>query len=449
MPKKDKGKVKKVLFLCYYFPPMGMGGTQRSAKFVKYLYKFKWEPLVVTVKDVHYYAHDNSLLTEIGKAKIIRTESLDPLRLLARWRKTSSTGEKTVPSSAHNRKLKFLMLLNNIISRWLFIPDSKILWLPFALNKSIAIIRKYKIAIVYTTSPPHSAHLGGLLLKLLTGAKWVADFRDDWTGGESQPSPTFVHTFINRLMEKFVLNTADRVIGMCDHLTTNLFSKSGHLSAGTKFLTIMNGYDREDFSGLENLPLNSRFTITHCGSISRVSDPEPFFKAIQLLFQQQPQLKNQIWIQFFGTDIYGRLDYLLKSSGLEQNILPIRYLPHQDALKQIMQSHLLLLTIFKKTDEEIITGKIFEYLASGKPILLISSEGEVARIVRSLNRGVVRHNNDISGIQNAILYYFKKLQQGKMRFNDPLSLPQFDREQLTGRLAGVFSGLRQKQKIVC
>jgi glycosyltransferase involved in cell wall biosynthesis len=420
---------------------MGMGGTQRSAKFVKYLYKFNWEPVVVTVKDVHYYAHDNSLLKELGNSKIIRTESLDPLRLLARWRKTSSSSEKTVPSSAHHGKSKFLMLLNNIISGWLFIPDSKILWLPFALNKSISIIRKHKIAIVYTTSPPHSAHLGGLLLKLMTGAKWVADFRDDWTGGESQPSPSIIHTFINRLMEKWVLKTADRVIGMCDHLTANLFSKSGHSSAGIKFLTIVNGYDREDFSGLENLPLNSRFTITHCGSISRVSDPEPFLKAIQSLFQQQPQLKNQIWIQFFGTDLYGRFDYLLKSSGLEQYVFPIRYLPHRDALDQIMQSHLLLLTIFKKTDEEIITGKVFEYLASGKPILLISSDGEVARIIRSLNRGLVRHNNDISGIQNAILDYFKKWQQGELRFNDPLSLPQFDREQLTGRLADVFGGL--------
>jgi glycosyltransferase involved in cell wall biosynthesis len=420
---------------------MGMGGTQRSAKFVKYLPKCKWEPIVVTVKGVHYYAHDSSLLKEISNRKIIRTESCDPLRLLARLSKTSLTNKKAVPSSTQNRTSKFLTLMNHFIGGWLFIPDSKILWLPFAIKSSLSIIRDHQVAVIYTTSPPHSAHLGGLLLKWITGARWVADFRDDWTGGESQPNPTILHTLINRLMEKFVLKFADRVVGMCDHLTENLKRKSGYLPPGKNFITIMNGYDRDDFSDLEQVTLNDRFTITHCGSISKVSDPGLFLKAIHSLFQQQPQLKKQISIQFFGTDIYGRLADLLQNLGLTQNISQIRYLPHREALKRIMQSHLLLLTIFKKTNEEIITGKIFEYLASGKPILLISSDGEVARIIQTLDRGVVVNNHDIAGIQNAILKYFETWQKGKLKFSDPLSLPQFDRENLTGKLAETFDDL--------
>jgi len=424
-----------------------MGGTQRSAKFVKYLPKYNWDPIVVTVKDVHYYAHDISLLHEISNCKIIRSESYDPLRLLARLMKTSSNDKNVIKSTSPNLKSKFLKWLNQFISGWILIPDSKILWLPFALKSSLSLIREEKIEIIYTTSPPHSAHLGGLMLKWITGVKWVADFRDDWTGGESQPNPSIIHTFVNRLMEKFVLKIADCVIGMCDHLTVNLRRKNGYISKNKKFLTIMNGYDREDFSDLENLPLNSRFTITHCGSISRVSDPEPFLKAIKLIFHQHPELKNQILIQFFGTDIYGQLDYLVQSLGLEQNISQIRYLSHRKALKQIMQSHLLLLTIFKRTNEEIITSKIFEYLASGKPILLISPEGEVARIVRSLDRGVVVNNHDIQGIQNAILTYLQKYQEGGSLFIDPLSVPQFDRERLTGKLADVFSELTSMEKI--
>jgi glycosyltransferase involved in cell wall biosynthesis len=420
---------------------MGMGGTQRSAKFVKYLPKFNWEPIVVTVKDVHYYAHDNSLLNEINNRKIIRTESCDPLRLLARLSKTSSTNKKANQSSTRNRKSKLLNLLNHFIGEWLFIPDSKVLWLPFAIKSSLSIIRKNKIPVIYSTSPPHSAHLGGLLLKWITGVKWVADFRDDWTGGESQPNPTILHTLINRLMEKFVLKFADRVIGMCDHLAENLKRKSGYLSQRKTFITIMNGYDRDDFSRLDKVPPDTRFTITHCGSISKVSDPEPFLKAIHAIFQQQPRLSNQISIQFFGTDIFGRLENLLQNLGLTQNISPIKYLPHQKALKKIMQSHLLLLTIFKKTDEEIITGKVFEYLASGKPILLVSSDGEVARIIRNLDRGIVVNSHDIASIQNVILSYFEKWQTGKLKFSDALSLPQFDRENLAGKLAETFDDL--------
>jgi len=257
--------MKKVLFLCYYFPPMGMGGTQRSAKFVKYLPAFSWKPIVVSVKDVEYYAKDETLLDEIGTTEIIRTESLDPLRLFARFANKRKQDIESPEIESSKRTSKLLNFLNQIIVGWLLIPDSKILWLPFALKASLKLIKTQKIGIVYTTSPPHSAHLGGLIIKLMTGVKWVADFRDDWTGGESQPCPTIFHRFINRLLEKLVLKSAVRVIAMCDHLTHNLKKKNGYQFQINKFNTITNGYDRDDFSGLLNVPLHSRFTITHCG----------------------------------------------------------------------------------------------------------------------------------------------------------------------------------------
>lgn len=427
--------MKKAILLCYYFPPMGMGGTQRSAKLVKYLPDFDWEPIVLTVKNVQYYAHDESLLKELSDRTIIRTESLDPLRLAARLGKASPTDK--LPSSSNLRK-GVLNIANRIISGWLLIPDSKILWLPFAVYQAIKIINGKKINVIYTTSPPHSAHLGGMLLKLITGAKWVADFRDDWTGGESQPSPTMLHTFINRLLEKFVLKLADHVVSMCEHLTSRLFQKSGCLTMQRKFSTIMNGYDAEDFFGLVNLPPNPNFTITHCGSISRVSDPEPFLTAIQQLISAHPELKEKMQVQFIGMDIFNRLEALMAKSELQSVIKPIRYLPHRDAIAELMRSHLLLLTIFKTTDEEIITGKFFEYLASGKPILLISADGEVARIIQKLQRGSVMANDDIAGIQGQILNYFRKFEQGTLAGDKPLSVPQFDRKQLTQRFAEIF-----------
>lgn len=437
--------MQKVLLVCYYFPPMGMGGAQRSTKFVKYLPRFNWEPIVITVKDVHYYAQDLSLLEEIKDRNIIRTESIDPLRLFARCQKLDSRSRETIRSSPRNWKMKWLNWLNHLISGWLLVPDSKILWLPYAVRKSISLIAGQKINIVYTTSPPHSAHIAGMVIKWITGIKWVADFRDDWTGGESQSSPTSVHTFINRVVEKFVLKLADRVIAMCDHLTNNLKRKGSCLLTDKKFFTIMNGYDRDDFSGLENLPLYPQFTITHCGSVSRVSDPGPFLTAIKLLFQKYPDLRHQIRIQFLGTDIFGRLDKLLIDPGLKECVFPIQYLPHREAVKEIMRSHVLLLTIIKKTGEEIITGKVFEYLASGKPILLISSEGAVARILTSLRRGVVIPPDDIQGIQSAILNYFQQYTSDSLTYSKPLTVPQFDRENLTGHLADVFNELTNRE----
>lgn len=416
---------------------MGMGGTQRSAKFVKYLPEFGWEPWVVTVKDVHYYAHDPSLLQEVRDRQIFRTESWDPLRVIARFMRRASEPEANRPIS-NPRKSRFFNWLNRTIGSWIFIPDSKILWLPFAVKTAFELIHTHKIAVIFTTSPPHSAHLGGLILKLITGLPWVADFRDDWTGGESQPCPSWLHRFINRLMEKWVLRSADRIIGMCDHLTNSLRLKSGY-SSRARFVTIMNGYDREDFVGLEQIQLNDRFTICHSGSISRVSDPEPFLRAVQSALHQSPDLHDQIKIQFFGIDLFGRLTQLARTLGLEHIVSSAQYLPHREALRAIMQSHLLLLTIIKRTKEEIITGKLFEYLASGKPILLISSEGEVANLIRSLHRGKVVNPDNISEIQQAILEYVDRWRKNSLEIAPAVSLPQFDRRNLTDRLARIFS----------
>ncbi len=430
--------MKKILFLCYYFPPMGMGGTQRSAKFVKYLPRFGWEPHVVSVKEVQYYAHDYSVLDELKNSTIIRTESWDPLRLLARFSRGSSKKRSDTESKNSRISKAWLNYLNQFIAAWLLIPDSKILWLPFAIYSSIKEIRRQKIRIIYTTSPPHSAHLGGLIISKMTGAKWIADFRDDWTGGESQPSPTVFHEFINRLLEKIVLKKADRVVAICEHLKNSLHSKHGYGVRESKFVTIMNGYDRDDFSSLLNVSRFEHFTITHCGSISRVSNPEPFLKALRNLFDDMPALRSKIQVKFIGTDIFHSLETLLQNLGLKEIIPAIQYLPHHEALEHMMKSHVLLLTIFKKSDEEIITGKVFEYLAAGKSILLISSHGEVANMVERHARGTVVANNDIQGIQNEILKYFRRYEKNELPFAPPLSLAEYDRENLTENLAILF-----------
>jgi len=415
---------------------MGMGGTQRVAKFAKYLPDFGWKPVVLTVKDVHYYAHDPSLLHEVKDVPIFRTESLDPLRLMARFKKID---ENTADHPSSKKRKSILNILNEIVGGWLFIPDSKILWLPFAIIAAIKLIRQQKIRVILTTSPPQSAHIGGLILKMLKKVKWVADFRDDWTNGESQPCPTLFHFVINRFLEKIVLKKADKVIGMCDQLTNVLARKHGY--SMKKFQTIMNGYDRDDFLHVLNVPLNEKFTITHCGSISKVSNPGPFIAAMRLFFDEYNQAKKQVQIQFIGTDIFGRLEHLLNQYQLAGMIEPIQYLPHHDALKKTMASHLLLITIFKKTDEEIITGKVFEYLGSGKPILLISKPGYVANLIQQLKRGKVVDFENIQGIKDAVSELFNQYQKGRLRMFKPLSVPQFDRENLTAQLAAIFDEL--------
>ncbi len=420
---------------------MGMGGTQRAAKFVKYLPESGWEPIVLTVKDVHYYATDETLLEDIRGRKIIRTESLDPLRLWARFKKPSAGANLSSQNASKSLLQKILMFFNRLISGFLLVPDSKILWLPFVIWNGLKIIKKERISIIFTTSPPQSAHLAGILLKFFTGAKLVVDFRDDWTGGESQPDPSPLHNLVNRLLEKIVLKYADLVVAMCDQLSNSLRRKSGEYFREEKFVTITNGYDAADFVDLINVAEFPQFTITHCGSISKVSDPEPFLRAVRALIDELPEVKEKMKIQFFGSDIFDKLKDLLENLRLSDFIQLPRYLPHPEAIEQIMRSHVLLLTIIKKTDEEVISSKVFEYLASGKKILLVSRGGAVADLIRSTNRGIVANPDSAEEIKNAILSFLRQYEENNLKMAPPLAMSQFDRKFLARKLAQMFDRL--------
>jgi len=418
---------------------MGMGGTQRATKFAKYLGRYEWEPIVITVKDVHYYAHDESLLDEIRHVRIERTESLDPLRLLQRFRSNRSGSESRTDNKNGGSSKPLLNKLNDLIGGWLFMPDNKLLWLPFAVSKAVRIIVKERVKVVFTTSPPQSVHLAGFFLTLFTRVKWIADFRDAWTDGESQSNPTRFHRFINRMMEKAVLRRAHRVVGMCEQLTSDLREKSD--SADAKFTTIMNGYDKEDFLPLLKTAMESKFTITHCGSVSKVSSPVPFLKAVALLLKDHKDIRDNLIIQYIGIDIYGELERAIHELDLEDFVKPIIYMPHRKALEKIMASHLLLITIIKKSREEVISGKIFEYLGSGKPILLITNGGYVADLITRLNRGTVVSENDIIYLKNVIYEYYQKFKQHRYELFSPLTVKEFDREYLAGQLADTLNQL--------
>ncbi|RMD96362.1 MAG: hypothetical protein D6814_11545, partial [Calditrichaeota bacterium] len=100
--------MKKILLISYYFPPLGMGGTQRMASFARYLPQFGWQPVVLTVKPIRYYARDPELLKGLEKIQIYRTESMDPLRLAFRLAEKLPTARSQDEPAADGGKIGHL-----------------------------------------------------------------------------------------------------------------------------------------------------------------------------------------------------------------------------------------------------------------------------------------------------------------------------------------------------
>ncbi|MGB7060951.1 MAG: glycosyltransferase [Candidatus Zixiibacteriota bacterium] len=427
---------KKVLILAYYFPPLGMGGVQRVAKFAKYLPLFGWKPYVVTVKEAEYPAKDYSLLEELPpEAQVIRTGSFDPLRIsfILKGLFNMKRQKKGSPGGSVPERWK--------ISSWLFFPDTKVAWIPFALLRALSLCRKEKIDLVFSTSPPPSLHLTGYLLKLLTGRPWIADFRDPWTGYKLETFPTPFHLFLKERLRRLIMNSADRVIAANPAIRSDFETRYPRME---KIRLINQGYDEEDFRALEP-SVAKTFTIGYLGTFSPDCDPEPFFSALGEWIDQRKIPKNKVKLIHIGLSAGIDTGGLMERHALKDVVTRKGYLSHKEALEEMKGVSLLLLVTSEHPS--VFPAKIFEYLRLKKPLLCIVPPGsQIARFLTKMKAGQVVSPDDKAGISRILHSRFSDFEKGGLGLElDEEKLKEFDRKSLTLSLASLFDEVIPRQ----
>jgi len=431
--------MKKVLVISYYFPPLGGAGVQRVVKFVKYLPQLGWEPLVLTVKNIRYPAYDSSLLEEIPKdTKIFRSGSFDPLRVLYLIKKPFGRSKKNSTGFEKNSGLK------SKFSKFILIPDNKVGWFFFAVRKGLRIAKKNKIDLIFSTSPPPTAHLVGLFLKKWLKIPWVADFRDSWETSLEEKHPTVLHKWFQKTIEKKLLDNVDSVVTVNEQIQTFLQNRHPEVLSTA---VITNGYDEDDFAGLKQ-DKAEYFTIGYLGTFNRINDPTPFLQALSELSQEIAEFKNKVKFVQVGMSLDFNLSELVQQFGLERMVKLKGYLTHKQSLRELSSaSTLLLITTDSAGSEVLTTGKIFEYFRLGKPILgILPPAGAAASLIKETKAGVIVSPKNILGIKQILKDYFRKWAQGELKVElEEEKLKQFERRNLTAKLAGVFTRVIQSK----
>jgi len=415
---------KRVLLVAYYFPPLGMGGIQRVAKWGKYFLRLGWEVTIVTVKPITYYAFDDSLLDELKGARIIRTGSLDPARLLYLFRR-----KKERAAGGKEGSTSWLY--------WFFIPDARILWLPFALWRAWREIRRQKIPFIVTSGPPHSSHFIGWILSKITGVKWVSDFRDSWLQGNLLPTPTRLHRWLHRVMEKRILTDAHAVTATSQMLAESLASTGQRQAGTTHFLP--NGYDADDFA----TPISKtdeRFDVAYVGAISSFADPHTLIEGFRLFVETAQLAPAETRLHFIGADVTGQLAARVRENNLEEYVNSSGYLPHHEAIHALRRADLLVYLVCPGSFHALIPGKTFEYMAAGKPVLAIGDRIEGMQLL--MQHAVVRHCDfdAIDAIQCALLAFYQEFHRNAVP-EKKMPPEKFSREWQAKKLAEIFSSL--------
>ena len=391
--------MNKILIITYYWPPSGGAGVQRWLKFSKYLPEYGWEPVILTVDPDYatYPATDSSLEKEISdNLRIYKTKATDWYKILAKDKsKVPSAGfAKTNEDNIKGRIARFIR--GNF-----FIPDPRRGWNRFAYKKAIELIGNENIRFVITTSPPHSTQLIGLKLKKrFPGIKWIADFRDPWT--DIYYYKMFSHTLparsLNNHYERIVIENADLVLTVSKSLT-KLMSSKARIPAD-KYRIITNGYDEADFEGLTSARKDNNFIFTYVGTISDYYPIESFLKAISEL---KTINDKDVLFRVVG-QISKQQETLIIKYLEEKNRSYISYSDHDLSVRYMLESDILLLVIPDHPKNELIlTGKLFEYLRTGKPILCLGpTSGDVAKIIEESGRGHVFEYDDYDGMSEFI-----------------------------------------------
>ena len=322
------------------------------------------------------------------------------------------------------------------LSLWIrgnvFIPDARVSWVKPSVSFLAKYLKEHPVDVVITTGPPHSMHLIGLRLKRKLGITWVADFRDPWTDIEffdklmlSQRSDKK-----HRRLEKEVHQEADAVIKVAPY-----WIKRDEHHKPKKMVVITNGYDEDDFQH-EAPALDPKFLISHAGTLANDRNPHSLWQALEELCEELPGFEEDLCIQVLGKTDSSVLE-AAQAKNLDRFIVNTGYVSHSEAIRIMQASQVLLLLINEVAFNAPgrMTGKIFEYLAARRPILLIGPvDGDPAQVLRETQSGSAVGFGDLEGLKKVLTAYYRAYKANSLVL-DSDGYQQYSRKNTTRQLA--------------
>ena len=383
----------KIGILTYYWPPAGGSGVQRWLRFSNELAKLGHDVHVFTFKNPKYPIVDNELLKKVDdKIKVNFISGFELPNFLTNKNSNSSESYKNSGVKSFVREL-------------FFFPDSR----KYLISPSVKYIKKYiektPLNCLISSGPPHSMHLVGLKLKKKTNLKWIADFRDPWSN--------FVQNkFLNKLESTRIKheNKENLVLKFSDAILTT--SKS--LNKEFKLKNHNTFYTPSGFESFIKPKDYNKFRILYAGSMKEFQNPINLWIALKELIESDISFKDLVEIVLIGNIDKNIIEN--KEFRLLQNTKIISYLSKDNLDKEISISELLLVcSVNVEGSNDIIPGKFYHYLSSGKKILGISNRGtDLEKIIKETKSGMSFSYDNHADLKNYIYKCFSDYKDGKV-----------------------------------
>lgn len=414
--------MKKVLFLAYLFPPIANSGTQRPLKFAKYLAEYGWEPTVVTAAQFDGHHTDPGLVADLpANVRVVRVPMLnEEIGNTLAWlggggKFARKVGDAVRWRMQHRRRT----------------PDLYAWWKPTVIREVTKLLATTRFDAIYATGFPWTSLLIGCELSKATGIPLVADFRDLWAGENLFRSERPPHDQELGL-ERGVVESATAVVTASASIGRHLATAHPSVSE-EKFVTIHNGFDAADFAAAPGRPAVKRFRIVFTGVWKEGYNPSELYDTIDWIQRSHPALLDDVEVIAAGFK-----PGEARRRGLTAYIDERGVVSHHEALSLMRSADILYLSHVDPERQWVVPGKLYEYLASGSPVLALTHPGkETAKIIERVGGGISISPEDPGTLFQALEQAFR-IKALVVPERNPDALATFERRQLTAKLAAVL-----------
>lgn len=407
----------KILLVTYYFPPLNAVASLRTYAFAKYLQALGNEVTVLTAakvrspRDLDFpIAADGFRLVEAGEAQ-------------------SAPSAGAARTADLSRQVKFRKLLSErVIGNIISSSDS---WLPDGLRGASRLVARETFDVVLSSAGPISSHLVAARVKsLVPGIAWVADYRDLWSGNYCVPQPFFPLNHLQAWLERFLNRRADLLVTVSEPLRQIMAERYDKPA-----VVVENGFFPEDLAPPEEGAVHfpKRLTFASTGSIYPTKrDPLPFLAALKELIDERLISRDDVEVRFYGENTY-RLDQRVRECGIADVVMLLPSVSRSESLAiQRASSGLIFLEADDPFSRGYLTGKLFEYLVAGPPIIAvgIGREHEAAKVISRTGTGFVC-GNDVALLKEVIM----RIARGERPAADWAEVERYRRDRLVEKLA--------------
>jgi glycosyltransferase involved in cell wall biosynthesis len=427
---------RTVLIVVHDYPPIYSAGTERVLKFSQHLPDFGYRPIILTT--ARYGGLSDDAEQKVFRAGDLVHTLFSPLR------------RRKVAGAAASDQVRIATVSNQSALGRLrdraMLPDTKIGWRLPATRLGRRLVAELQPQIIFSSSPPETAHLIAGSLARATGVPWVADLRDGWLFEPPVPDlrASSVRRALEGRMERAMAATAAAVVAVTDPIVEDLRERYAGIIGRTA--TISNGYDAAGFAGLERQrPADGAFRLTYTGAFSGSSQgrsADSLFAAIAQVAAADPATPLRLEIVGPVTD---QERSLAERHGIAELVSFLPPVPRREAYQRQMDADALLLVTAPGV-RSVATSKLYDYIGAGRPILALAEGNAAAETVRRFGLGVTVAPDNLAAIADGLRELMRRHAAGEGWPGFAEARRHFERRQLTESLARLFDEVLDERR---